>query len=227
VLLDVTPASSCVKRYAGRLATREPCRPRRRHHRHPVTELAPGQRADGASAVGCAQTVAPLSMKIESTTGPSRTGGARRYRRSPPRYPCSRHPRGHNTPTPGPQHANPDNPIATPADRPTPHLQQVANPKCHNPILNRYLKADLSCSAINGRHQRGSRRQMAACPRPARLGSCGGRRPAVTQPKRALASAVNPTTGSSPTAVSSWTATWSAPASRCSVRPAATVPASP
>jgi hypothetical protein len=94
-------------------------------------------------------------------------------------------------------------------------------------ILNRYLKADLSCSPINGRHQRGSRRQMAACPRPARLGSCGGRRPAVTQPKRALASAVNPTTGSSPTAVSSWTATWSAPASRCSVTPAATVPASP
>ena len=137
MLLDVTPASSCVKRYAGRLATREPCRPRRRHHRHPVTELAPGQRADGASAVGCAQTVAPLSMKIESTAGPSRTGGARRYRRSPPLYPCSRHPRGHNTPTPGPQHANPDNPIATPADRPTPHLQQVANPKCHNPIPHR------------------------------------------------------------------------------------------
>jgi len=48
-----------------------------------------------------------------------------------------------------------------------------------SPILNRYLKADLSCSPINGRHQRGSRRQMAACPRPARLGSCGGRRPAV------------------------------------------------
>jgi hypothetical protein len=86
---------------------------------------------------------------------------------------------------------------------------------------------NLSCSPINGGHQRGSRHQMAACLRPARLGSCGGRRPAVTQPKRALASAVNPTTGSSPTAVSSWTATWSAPASRCSVRPAATVPASP
>jgi len=41
------------------------------------------------------------------------------------------------------------------------------------------VKADLSCSPINGGHQRGSRRQMAACPRPARLGSCGGRRPAV------------------------------------------------
>lgn len=41
------------------------------------------------------------------------------------------------TTPPGPQHANPDNPIATPADRPTPHLQQVANPKCHNPIGDR------------------------------------------------------------------------------------------
>jgi len=48
-----------------------------------------------------------------------------------------------------------------------------------SPILNRNVKADLFCSPINGRHQRGSRRQMAACPRPARLGSCGGRRPAV------------------------------------------------
>ena len=105
VLLDATPASSCVKRHAGRLATREPCRPRRRHHRHPVTELAPGQRADGASGVGCAQTVAPLSMKIESTTRHSRIGGA--------------------------------------------HQQQVANPKCHNPIVLRTPSLAQMCPVID------------------------------------------------------------------------------
>jgi hypothetical protein len=59
------------------------------------------------------------------------------------------------------------------------------------------------------------------------LDSCGLPQPAVTQPNRALASEVNPATGSSPGDVSSWTATWSAPASRCLVRPAATVSASP
>lgn len=62
---------------------------------------------------------------------------------------------------------------------------------------------------------------------PTRLESCGRRWPALAQPNKVSASVVNPATGSAPAEVSNWTATWSAPASRCLVTPAATVSASP